>query len=395
MNEFKELYAEFAHLKRPMLEELVKIILRLRWQRALSSTAHKHLTPQKTKIKGIIALLSEAASKDFFDFPHPLLTLLEHSIRSQKSPPIKTIIETALLVSLHGVEGCWEVILEDSEDLIFHTHTLDQVTRVEATMCASGISLEIIQKRMKTNFEINLKANIAPTSGMVDCTSKLPTVKCKSKELILIPYKNLPITFTQHAPGMTAPTRENIYQRKTYVENALDAIDKASPNLKTWISSGVKFIACFESIDRAHVTSSSFKSHLGLIVITGDKNHLLTGELLIHEASHQIFNIARSISPIVDSQDDSLYYSALTRSQRPIDKVLMAYHAAANILMYYQYCIDAGLDSEGYCNNRLKTLSAGLDEMYKSLNISSTLSLLGKYIFKTLQEEIRSNLLNR
>ncbi len=72
-------------------------------------------------------------------------------------------------------------------------------------------------------------------------------------------------------------------------------------------------------------------------------------ETFVHEASHQHLNIVRRLGPVVNRTDAGLYYSPLKGSARPIEAILVAYHAVANMLLFYRDCLSSGIEDSGYC----------------------------------------------
>jgi HEXXH motif-containing protein len=71
-------------------------------------------------------------------------------------------------------------------------------------------------------------------------------------------------------------------------------------------------------------------------------------DALVHEASHQYANLVSLAFPLSNGTDSKLYYSALARRERPIDRVLFAFHAAGNIALFYADALKGGRSECAY-----------------------------------------------
>jgi HEXXH motif-containing protein len=60
-----------------------------------------------------------------------------------------------------------------------------------------------------------------------------------------------------------------------------------------------------------------------------------TAEVIVHEISHQNFLLLNSVFPLSVDYEDDLIYSALKGRKRPLSRVLFAFHAAANMALFW------------------------------------------------------------
>jgi len=63
-------------------------------------------------------------------------------------------------------------------------------------------------------------------------------------------------------------------------------------------------------------------------------------ENLVHEASHQYYQLLAAVFPVSTGEDTDLYHSALAKRARPVEKILLAYHAAANMTLFHYEALD-------------------------------------------------------
>jgi HEXXH motif-containing protein len=113
-----------------------------------------------------------------------------------------------------------------------------------------------------------------------------------------------------------------------------------------------------------------------------------SAEMLIHESSHLYVNVARRIDEVVNGEDTSLYDSPVKGVPRPLDRILIAYHAFANVALFYGACIERGLEDAGYCATNLARHRAELAILERPLARTRGLSPLGRHLFEPLAERL-------
>jgi HEXXH motif-containing protein len=75
---------------------------------------------------------------------------------------------------------------------------------------------------------------------------------------------------------------------------------------------------------------------------------------------------------------------------RPLSRILIAYHASANVLLLYRRLIASGLEDEGYCANGEARLRSILDVLEAPLRDNPALTPLGQALCQPLMERIHS-----
>ncbi|CAN5627086.1 hypothetical protein BH10PSE14_BH10PSE14_22190 [soil metagenome] len=116
----------------------------------------------------------------------------------------------------------------------------------------------------------------------------------------------------------------------------------AGPEAFDWIQRLITTVSMVESHGGARLSSRSVSARSGNIemAVPGDQLHI--AELLVHEAAHQHFQLANLLDPLMlPVGADQLFLSALNGRQRPILRVLLAYHAVANIFLFLDSLAEA------------------------------------------------------
>jgi HEXXH motif-containing protein len=84
--------------------------------------------------------------------------------------------------------------------------------------------------------------------------------------------------------------------------------------------------------------------------------------------------------------DDALYWSPYVQQNRSIDKILIAFHAFANIVLFYRDCLAAGMmDNRETAQEEIADNLQHLGPMGEHLQHSRGLSPAGRTLFELLR----------
>jgi HEXXH motif-containing protein len=143
----------------------------------------------------------------------------------------------------------------------------------------------------------------------------------------------------------------------------------------------------FRPIEGSHPSGSSSTYFAPGVIGIGNHDHPLSlCDSLVHEASHQHFYIARRLGPVDDGTDTTEYINPIIGVPRPISKILLAYHAFANIALFCQE-VHAREASE-YLAARLERIVQWLDVLDTALHTTRALTPIGEALWQPLHERI-------
>ncbi len=132
--------------------------------------------------------------------------------------------------------------------------------------------------------------------------------------------------------------------------------------------------------------SGSIRYRYGAVEIAFPSNRFEIIEMLIHECSHQYFNLAFSLGDMV-MKDAPEIYSPLKEKKRPLFFLLTGYHAFANVLMAYDSLERAGFSKE--IKDRQAKASHYVLELEEGLLANKKyLTTLGLSIFSPLYKAV-------
>ena len=112
-------------------------------------------------------------------------------------------------------------------------------------------------------------------------------------------------------------------------------IASVSHDYAVWVARLIRGFAITDMPDDSTIDSGSFFTRPGLVHCAFPLDRGLVVETLVHEASHQHFILLNSMFPMVEKGPQELIYSPIKRMERPLSRVLFAFHACVNIHRFF------------------------------------------------------------
>src|SRR5262249_9893120 len=118
---------------------------------------------------------------------------------------------------------------------------------------------------------------------------------------------------------------------------------------QTWVGRVVQYLVPWKPLpDQLPSGSSSHNCAPGVLGIGNHGHPLALVDSLVHEASHHHYYILTKLGPVDDGSDANLYYNPFLEMDRPIGRILLAYHAFANVLLFCRLARARGLPPDPY-----------------------------------------------
>lgn len=189
-----------------------------------------------------------------------------------------------------------------------------------------------------------------------------------------------------HAKVRFAST-ESMGDFSAVLVDAFDLLARCSPRYAEWVSSVVRYVTPL-SAPSGQLGSSSSPWECGLVALTHTPHSVAVAEMLVHEASHQIFFLAKRLGPMDDGKDDALYFSPMARQLRHIERILLAYHALGNIVLMYEDVARFDSNQTVHCQKQIEKSAPKIIEMEKILSQTKSLTKIGDAIYEPLRKEV-------
>ncbi len=293
-------------------------------------------------------------------------------------------IELCLGLSSAGCTGDWTIAAPGPRRIRVGRYQLD----VEDYLSVVGTpgSLRLRTKGRRYAFVRQgghwVAERLAPRSRM------LPTFSVAEREIVVIDRSSMGTRGT--VTGL--PVREAL---DWDVEggpwsSAATLLERHSVGGGRWCSRLIRAVIVLDSGDRSAMFSGSTSRWPGVVESSHHPEGIKLAESLVHEASHQHFFLASTLGPVDDGSDAQLYYSPVVRRDRPIDKILFAYHAFSNVLLFYRSCIGAGVDTGGFCEVEHDRLLPTLEHLDSTLRSTRALTPVGRALWIPLARELQA-----
>jgi HEXXH motif-containing protein len=170
--------------------------------------------------------------------------------------------------------------------------------------------------------------------------------------------------------------------------DAMSLLRGSAPEYHDWVARIVRMLVpceCGESRTR----SSSWREAPGAILISTAQTAPAVAEMLVHESCHQYLYVAKRLGDLVTGTDSELYYSPAVARPRPLDKVLLAYHAFANVLLLYEALRRSPGGEALSVDDAIAKMRADVDVLEAPLRDNEGLSNLGLALAEPLMERLR------
>jgi hypothetical protein len=165
------------------------------------------------------------------------------------------------------------------------------------------------------------------------------------------------------------------------VNECLNLLRQRFPACSVWIERVLRYLCLVQSpLNAMH--SGSFEGYFGFVFMTDRPDPVKSAEMMIHECSHQYISILTRFTALT-ADDGRLYYSPFVRKDRPADRILLAYHAFANVESFYKDCIRAGI-RVSHSKGQIEQLRPDLDFVERALVSDINFTAYGRRVMDSL-----------
>lgn len=282
---------------------------------------------------------------------------------------------TLLHAAMHGSRGCWHLRLAQPTPLFVDNILLPTCATLDVESSDAAITVKV--SGCGSPMELLIERQAAAHGCRVSDSLTMPTARYADATLVVLPraaissigtaHNVLPAASSEHIEALTA---------------ALQLLYEAAPRYFQWVGWVMRRVALTHASPGA-MNSSTIDGHSGLCLMSASLQPLDLAEMLVHESSHQYYHIATSVGQLADPHHVQQYYSPFPRQMRALSRLLLAYHAFANVALFYGDCIASGicprskLSQGSFFSDLLQTESVLREQQ-------DHLTPLGQHLFKTL-----------
>jgi HEXXH motif-containing protein len=248
---------------------------------------------------------------------------------------MKTAGAFALLASAKGFGGEWQLELSKATRFFWDDWVLpvcDKLTVIAGDANASiKLSLDSDQTHVAFVRSLDGWNCQTPTRAV-----RLPSFGSGRRRLVLLPRSAVLDIEAFRDDDFAAAALERFSPALIEIlTQALDLLEEHLSHYFHWVVRIIRRVAVLH-FERNVLYSGTHEHQYRTIHISDNSRVLSVAEMLIHEASHQYFELLNKLGPTVDPAHTELYYSPVKQCERPLHKILFAYHAFANVMLFYR-----------------------------------------------------------
>jgi HEXXH motif-containing protein len=290
---------------------------------------------------------------------------------------------SALALRLHmlGEPGEWEARLDEPVRLRMNRWLLPKTRslavsadgrRIEVRLGANGSGPHVVEFERRGS------------SWAAEGAEALPSIRAYGCAITLLPEPALDgLSFG----GELSLSRLSPAQILTKVRSSLRVLRDHAPVYLPWTQNVLRAVIPLHA-QLSEIRSGSDLDKPGVVQASFPIRTLALAETWVHECSHQYFQILTRVEPVDDGSDPTLYYSPVRQTGRPLDKILLAYHAFANVLLFYRACRESGLEGNPYLELNELRLVPQLRQLEGPLHETRALTGIGRALWEPLAERI-------
>ncbi|WP_162916176.1 aKG-HExxH-type peptide beta-hydroxylase [Burkholderia sp. PAMC 26561] len=167
------------------------------------------------------------------------------------------------------------------------------------------------------------------------------------------------------------------------LDGACALLAQAAPEYARWVTRVLNSIVLLPHLANRSC-SGSWADASGTIYMTEPVCALEAAEILVHESSHQYFHMLEKVGSCLKPGCTEMYFSPPVQKERLLDRILIAYHAFANVLIMYLKAFRNGYGDQ-YTVNRFNAFVSDVAVLEGYLARSDGLSDIGRSIFEPLR----------
>lgn len=333
--------------------------------------------------QGVTEMLSrvhadEPSNDEIFWSPVPAM-IMESLTNGDTLSAQRAAASLLLHCGTHGVSGDWELRFDQPSIFLWGSYLLPESERLVVNHKPEIV--RILSELKGSKHESQLSRVAETGAWRSEDLTQLPLVADDGYAVTLLPDRAAPAlecdspTLSQ----ISSATHESIAQ-------ALGLLRAFAPRYRDWVARVLRRLIVVAAPE-AGIMSGNLHGCYGTFYISDCRDPLVIGEMLVHEASHQYFHSITPLEDVADQTDPTTYYSPFVRRQRTIDRLLLAYHAFANVYLYYRECLGSP-DLQARASAGLRTVWDDLSVVEEPLMTSDKLTPAGRALIEPLYREI-------
>lgn len=300
---------------------------------------------------------------------------------------LKAAAAFALRACAQGAAAEWELKLARPAALFWGDWVLPECDALNAASDGARAEVKLSLGGGQTNVVFTRRGDEPDWDCEADVpgVSRLQTFGSGTRRLRLLPCKAALDSGFFRDPEDAAKATETFQPEVVRtLTAALDLLEEHAPHYFEWVVRVLRRVVVFHSTQDL-LLSGNHENQLGTIHISDNLRVLSVAEMFVHEASHQYLDLLTKMGPTVDPAHKQLYYSPVKQCDRPLNKILLAYHAFANVMLFYHDVRERG-QADQFFEHQRNVLMDELRQLEQPLVGAEAVTPLGKGLVEPLIE---------
>ena len=171
------------------------------------------------------------------------------------------------------------------------------------------------------------------------------------------------------------------------LRRAVRALREHAPGYADWVFRVLRHLALYPRVGSSIRSGTTADDH-GLSYVSAFHNPAAMAEMMVHESCHHYLHVVEWLGKLHDGSDTRLYWSPVVKRERPLDRILLAYHAFANLVLMFRQFSSAGYDPYGYCQESEREVHAQVADMDAPLRDNPALTAAGRALYEPLRDRL-------
>src|ERR1700722_4680140 len=334
---------------------------------------------------GLTEVLRRWSDPSGYSLWHPAISDLKRRLKNgEREFPLRRLVEIGVMAQLGGIAGNWSFRFSNPTLLWIDKFLFAEV--MSGNVECNGTELHLdLSYAIGSRDSVTLRRSPAGRWTSL-CAARneiavLPAVEIDAAHCIfVVPGEIADEELLPQYPGAAFKLVGDLEKFSSCLAESIKLIATYAPEYVEWVAEVIRFVAPINAPSNV-IGSSSSPKFTGLISISDDSRPISVAEFLVHEASHQYFFLASSLGEVDAAQEEELFYSRFARRRRPLERILVAYHALGNMALFYERCMARGFS----CERRLAYVATHMRELNETLRKANTLTSLGRGLGEPLE----------
>ncbi|WP_426106427.1 aKG-HExxH-type peptide beta-hydroxylase [Massilia sp. TSP1-1-2] len=165
---------------------------------------------------------------------------------------------------------------------------------------------------------------------------------------------------------------------------AMQLLAQTAPYYLPWIKPLFRGMGPGPLVDNNQRQSGSFSWHPGVFSCGFPLSTPFLAEVIVHEMSHQHFMLADAVVPLVKAgRNQEIYFSSFKGKNRNIEKILLTFHAVANMVLFWHDFITNTGDADPANRDQMALMLKHGHGLVKVLRTSDDMTEAGVGMFES------------